>query len=305
MALEKRPQSPLPETFKPANGKPYKVKDGDSWDSVAKANGLKVWDLIVYNFQTTDPREVNWYLNKRVGCKLPTANGRNWRFSSSASPGMIYVPPAIATTLPTTLAPVIKKPNQPTQPPYLSKVWAGIGKVHSGDLFVVGAHDTLAKLYNLGDDWGKVRYAWVNIHGYKFGVGLGASIGLNLVVAYGFDGAGAMKGVDGDKDFDLAFGWKFGDYLKGLKTVGKIVNTLEKYQKVRYSVENLYKNRNFPKTGFYNLPIPFTGWGMHAWGGFKFGDVDLITTGTEIHSVEFMPTPSDPMFSSANSFQYK
>jgi hypothetical protein len=50
-------------------------------------------DLIYANFQTLVPAEVNWYLRHYIGCNRPTHDGNNWMFSSSASPGIIQIPP--------------------------------------------------------------------------------------------------------------------------------------------------------------------------------------------------------------------
>jgi hypothetical protein len=57
--------------------------------------------LIKANFSTLVPQEINWYLDHYVCCDKTTADGYNWRFSSTArkhrdkSPraGIIYIPP--------------------------------------------------------------------------------------------------------------------------------------------------------------------------------------------------------------------
>jgi hypothetical protein len=48
--------------------------------------------LIWHNFRTDNPDEVNWYLRNYVGCNVATDDLNNWMFSSSARPGIIYVP---------------------------------------------------------------------------------------------------------------------------------------------------------------------------------------------------------------------
>jgi hypothetical protein len=68
------------------------VKGGDTWETIARANGLGVWDLIDANFKTRDPAEVNWYLHHYVGCTQTTPDGHNYVFSSNARPGLIYIP---------------------------------------------------------------------------------------------------------------------------------------------------------------------------------------------------------------------
>ena len=68
------------------------MKDGDTWESVARANGLGVSYLIEANFKTKNPAEINWYLHHYVGCKQATPDGKNWMFSSTAEPGLIRIP---------------------------------------------------------------------------------------------------------------------------------------------------------------------------------------------------------------------
>src|SRR6185295_11005017 len=70
---------------------PYRVRDGDSWVSLAAADEwTNVWDLITANFDTHIPEEVNWYLREYVGCDVITTDQSNYRFSSSAKPGFIW-----------------------------------------------------------------------------------------------------------------------------------------------------------------------------------------------------------------------
>ena len=95
MVIEIAPRKPLPRNFAPTGSVPYKVKDGDSWESIAKANGVVGSDLVSANFKTKNPAEVNWYLHFYVGCNRTTRDGKNWIFSSSANPGLIHIPPRV------------------------------------------------------------------------------------------------------------------------------------------------------------------------------------------------------------------
>jgi len=88
----KEPKKPLAAGYKPMGGLPHKVNDSDSWVGLATDRGVDPWWLIQYNFETRDPAEVNWYLKNRVGCTRTTADGRNFRFSAAAKPGIIYLP---------------------------------------------------------------------------------------------------------------------------------------------------------------------------------------------------------------------
>ncbi|MEO5859980.1 MAG: LysM peptidoglycan-binding domain-containing protein [Pyrinomonadaceae bacterium] len=74
------------------NSTSYRVKDGDNWQTIAAKAGVTPSDLIKFNFRTVVPEEVNWYLREYVGCNVKTPDGRNWRFSSSANPGILYIP---------------------------------------------------------------------------------------------------------------------------------------------------------------------------------------------------------------------
>jgi len=72
----------------------YRVGDkpGANWQAVAAGFGVpNVWDLIWFNFQTTDPREVNFYLHRYVGC-WQSNDGKNFSFKG-AEPGIIFIPP--------------------------------------------------------------------------------------------------------------------------------------------------------------------------------------------------------------------
>ena len=93
MPIERMPSKPLPASYVPAGGAPYRVSDGDDWKTVAAQWGINVHALIEFNFETTNPDEVNWYLRRNTGCNKATRDGKNWMFSSSATPGVIYIPP--------------------------------------------------------------------------------------------------------------------------------------------------------------------------------------------------------------------
>jgi len=96
---EKKPASPIKWVL-PFGAFRYKVRDGDTWEKVARENYVSSAQyLIFFNFYTyvgpffrdgTD--QVNWYLRNYVGCNVSRDNGRNWAFSNSADPGIIFVP---------------------------------------------------------------------------------------------------------------------------------------------------------------------------------------------------------------------
>jgi hypothetical protein len=76
----------------PNNNKNPKDPTRDTWISVARKHQIDPAKLIWFNFLTENPDQVNWYLRRNVGCNVATPDGRNWMFSDSASPGIIYLP---------------------------------------------------------------------------------------------------------------------------------------------------------------------------------------------------------------------
>lgn len=235
---------------------------------------MEVWELIYENFRTRNPSEVNWYLRNHVGCSRKTKDGLNWIFSNDANPGIIYVPERVIE-----MPPMVITAKPPSR---MKNVWVGLAKSHSGDLFIIGAHDLTGKLFNLGDELPDVRNAIININGFKFGAGLGGSVGLSIVIAHGYYNAMAMNGVKGGMDFDISIGAKLGAFLKGFKGLGKAVDTIQKYKKMRYLTENAIKSIGIHKPGIYTFPVPLAGVGLHLWAGFKFGDVRVLRTGKGI-----------------------
>jgi hypothetical protein len=93
MPIERAPLSPLPVAYKPPNGRPYRIKAGDNWWTIAKAANVDVWKLIEFNFKTRNPDEVNWYMRRNIGCRKATPDGKNYVFAPPMSPGTIYLPP--------------------------------------------------------------------------------------------------------------------------------------------------------------------------------------------------------------------
>lgn len=85
--------------FPPTGGEPYRVRTGDSWESVARANSLSTWALIEFNFPVVKNeanfqrkcRMVNWLLRNYVGC-TKSSDGKNYRFDGMDRPGTIYIP---------------------------------------------------------------------------------------------------------------------------------------------------------------------------------------------------------------------
>lgn len=84
---------PLPNSYKPQNANtPHRVQDGETWRTLANQYGVAVEKIILFNFETLVSDHVNWYLQKITGCNK-TTDDINWAFSSSARPGIVYIPP--------------------------------------------------------------------------------------------------------------------------------------------------------------------------------------------------------------------
>ena len=94
LMTEKEPR-PRRRDWPPPGSAPHRVTDHDmkdGWKGVARKHGLDVQYLIRHNFRSNNSDEVNWYLREYVGCNIATDDLNNWMFSSSARPGIIYLP---------------------------------------------------------------------------------------------------------------------------------------------------------------------------------------------------------------------
>lgn len=72
--------------------KEYKVKDGDTRDSIAAEAGISWGELARFNWGTDDPDEVNKSLRNKVGCLKKDYNDKDYSFSKDDDPGIIYFP---------------------------------------------------------------------------------------------------------------------------------------------------------------------------------------------------------------------
>jgi len=263
MPLEKRPHNPI-APGPPVGGNQYRVKSGDDWFSVARANGLSAQDLIYFNFRTHDPQEVNFYLRTRVGCMKPTHDGHNWMFSSEANPGIIYLPPKPwhRPSFPPALIPDVQQPLKKAE---RSGIWFGFGGQTGGHLAVAGKDTVEACLYSLE---GYQNRFWMNIDGYRVGPGLGGSIGVVFVVATGGRSPGAFSGLRiTGFDFQANLGGRWGDLAKGLKGLGFV--------------------SRFAKAGkFIDKGISIVEWEKLRdliWNGIKTGQISLHSDKPEMN----------------------
>lgn len=67
-----------------------KTKDAPNLGNIADVYGITWQDLVLMNFRTLNPLEINWYLRNRFGCK--NHNGTYYLFSRDDNPGYLLVP---------------------------------------------------------------------------------------------------------------------------------------------------------------------------------------------------------------------
>jgi len=72
--------------------KEYKVKKGDSLESLADKAGITWQELARFNWGTDVPEKINEYLRNKVGCFKKTEDQNNYIFSNEDDPGIIYIP---------------------------------------------------------------------------------------------------------------------------------------------------------------------------------------------------------------------
>lgn len=96
---EQRPLNPVQKRglWPPKNGRKMETLNTDTWWTVAARLGMDPWSLIMFNFDTHVPEEVNWYLRELVGCWRITEH-RNYTFQDSNR--TIYRPPVPAPAQP-------------------------------------------------------------------------------------------------------------------------------------------------------------------------------------------------------------
>jgi len=99
------PSNPVPRDYVPQGGSRYHVQNNESWESLARWVNMDAWALIRYNYPNLPvdkgkaALEVNWYLQEYVGCNMVTGDMRNYVFSKSATPGYIYLPPPVTSSI--------------------------------------------------------------------------------------------------------------------------------------------------------------------------------------------------------------
>lgn len=227
MALERRPANPLPSSYVPPSSRPHKVTAADSLIAIAKANGLDPMALIEFNFKTRSPEEINWYLKTNVGCTRQTADGKNYVFSNSDSPGIIYLP----STTPAQPPPPGAAPAKPVP----TGVWFGLG-IKGGGMLVAYGRDLFEGMLFSADN--KIDNFVLQVEQHRVGAGLGGSIAVALAIGTGAPNPAAFNGKsvgNWEWDFQFAVGNKWSAMAKAaskLPTVARIASVLKNGGKV-------------------------------------------------------------------------
>jgi hypothetical protein len=78
--------------YKLAKIERYKVKTGDTLDSIAAKAGIRASDLAKFNWGTDDPKRVSQSLHLEVGCTKKSPDGKSYIFDDADSPGIVLLP---------------------------------------------------------------------------------------------------------------------------------------------------------------------------------------------------------------------
>ncbi len=195
--------------YVPIGSIPYKVQTSDDWWKLAakdqvKASGLNALQLCAFNFKTSVPAEINWYLYHKVGCRKTTPDRKNFMFHSDANPGIVHLPVLQGEEIV-----VIGQP--PAEPPL--KMWFGVGEKHGGILGIAGKENingVLFAAHRFPECMGFMSEGW------RVGPGLGGGIGLTGIIVTGMDKHNELNGYvkSADWDFNLSVGVNAGKALK-------------------------------------------------------------------------------------------
>jgi hypothetical protein len=85
------PSGDAPPVRYVVNLEEYRLRDGDSVDSVSARAGMNWKDLAYFNWGTRVPEEINCHLASAVGCSKKAPDG-NYVFSGDDWPGIIRIP---------------------------------------------------------------------------------------------------------------------------------------------------------------------------------------------------------------------
>ncbi|HYZ83192.1 MAG TPA: hypothetical protein VE621_02250, partial [Bryobacteraceae bacterium] len=200
--------------------------DTDDWWKLAerdqvKVSGLSALQLCAYNFQTSVPAEINWYLYHKVGCRKTTQDKKNFKFHSDASPGTVYLPIVQMDEV------LITAPGPEPVPEPPLKMWFGVGEKHGGILGISGKENINGVLFAAHRFPECMQFM---AEGWRVGPGLGGGIGITGVIVTGMDQHSELNGFvkAADWDFNVSVGANVGKAVK----LGKLAPAVEFFKKL-------------------------------------------------------------------------
>lgn len=89
---KKKRKKPKQAPYKVGRIERHRVRTGDTLAGLAQMAGMTWKELAKFNWGTDDPKKVNRHLRWDVGCTKKTADGSNYVFDDSDSPGIVLLP---------------------------------------------------------------------------------------------------------------------------------------------------------------------------------------------------------------------
>lgn len=186
-------------------------------------------------------------------------------------------------------------------------MWAGIG-FESGGEIVFGLNQQIGILYSMEDAFStprRTRWCVFQQESATIGLGLGGSMGTNLVIGYNADIPADFDGADVGFDFsiDLALG-KLSSYFRTLPEAIElagiarkfdrnwmtVADAMQKYEKNRFLIksatENIAKNQSGVigtlngQTALINFPLPLASAGLRLSVKSKAENTTITSFGT-------------------------
>ncbi len=76
----------------------HKVAEGETFDSIAEANGSTFRDLAFFNWGEYERKKIRKLMERDIGCSQKTPDGRDYQFTGEEDPGIVYIPAPLSIT---------------------------------------------------------------------------------------------------------------------------------------------------------------------------------------------------------------
>ncbi len=70
----------------------HKVAAGETFASIAEANGLTFRALVFFNWGEYERKKIWKLMERDIGCSEKTPDGRDFKFTGEEEPGIVYIP---------------------------------------------------------------------------------------------------------------------------------------------------------------------------------------------------------------------